>query len=116
VVLQAERLRQPGHLFQPTNDTDIAVAPDRIDFRQVVGRRRVLLRHLRLPRPEAAANTNWAWSSSWYSRYLREDDYFAGFKTEATRELWEYFAAYPIYWLEKTGHPAGTPKNQSYKG
>ena len=34
-----------------------------------------------------AADTNWTWSSSWYSRYLREDDLFEGFKTDATREL-----------------------------
>ena len=26
-----------------------------------------------------------------------------------TRELWEFFAHYPRYWLAQTGHPAGTP-------
>jgi len=59
---------------------------------------------------------DWFWGSSWHKRQLREDDYFEGFTTEATRELWEYFAAYPAYWIQKTGHPAGTPKNQSHKG
>ena len=33
-----------------------------------------------------------------------------------TVELWEYFAYYPLYWLDRTGHPAGTPPAQSHKG
>lgn len=33
-----------------------------------------------------------------------------------THNVWRYFAEYAIYWLDKTGHPAGTPKNQSHKG
>jgi hypothetical protein len=33
-----------------------------------------------------------------------------------THNVWRYFAEYAIYWLERTGHPAGTPKHQSYKG
>ena len=52
----------------------------------------------------------------WYSQYLSEEDRFDGFATNATKELWQYFSEYPLYWLEKTGHPQGTPKNESYKG
>ena len=47
--------------------------------------------------------------------FLLERDQFAG-HTATTRQVWNYFAYYPIYWLEKTGHPRGTPKEQSYKG
>ncbi|NDA10570.1 MAG: hypothetical protein EBZ07_06970, partial [Verrucomicrobia bacterium] len=47
--------------------------------------------------------------------FLLERDEFAG-HTPTTREVWQYFSYYPIYWLEKTGHPKGTPKSQSYKG
>ena len=47
--------------------------------------------------------------------YLLERDEFEG-HTAQTREVWEYFAYYPVYWLEKSGHPRGTPKEQSYKG
>ncbi len=106
----------PATYFNNTNDTDIAVAPDRIDFGKwndaadfLFGRYDALVQ-------KPAANSNWTWSSSWFSRYLREDDYFEGFSTPATRELWNYFSSYPAYWLEKTGHPAGTPKTESYKG
>lgn len=106
----------PATYFNSTSDTDIAVAPDRIDFGKwddaadfFFGRYDALVQ-------KPASDPSWSWGSSWNSRFLREDDYFEGFNSEYTRELWEYFASYPIYWLEKTGHPAGTPKSQSYKG
>ena len=106
----------PATYFNTTNDTDIAVAPDRIDFGKWADAAEFFFGTYDCLVQKPAANTNWTWSSSWHSRYLREDDRFEGFKTDATRELWEYFAAYPVYWLEKTGHPAGTPKTESYKG
>ncbi|MCX6935092.1 MAG: hypothetical protein NTZ01_02720, partial [Verrucomicrobia bacterium] len=49
------------------------------------------------------------------NEFLLERDEFAG-HTPNTRQLWQYFAYYPTYWLEKTGHPKGTPKSESYKG
>ena len=107
---------EPASYFTSMENTDIAVAPDRIDFGKwndaadfFFGRYDALVQ-------KPAANTNWTWSSAWYSRYLREDDDFEGFTSDATRDLWRYFAAYPVYWLEKTGHPAGTPKSESHKG
>ena len=106
----------PATFFNTTNDTDIAVAPDRIDFGKWSDAAEFFFGKYDCLVQKPAANTNWIWSSSWYSRYLREDDLFEGFNADATRELWEYFAAYPTYWLEKTGHPAGTPKTESYKG
>ena len=47
--------------------------------------------------------------------FLLERDEFAG-HTPATLQVWNYFAHYPIYWLEKSGHTASTPKNQSHIG
>lgn len=106
----------PATYFNSTSDTDIAVAPDRIDFGKWSDAADFLFGRYDALVQKPAADSNWVWSSQWNSRYLREDDYFEGFSTEATRELWEYFAAYPAYWLEKTGHPKGTPKSESYKG
>lgn len=112
---------EPASYFTSMNDNDMAVAPDRFDFFSApltrwsdaadffFGRYDTLVQ-------KPPSNLDWFWGSQWHKRQLREDDNFEGFTTDATRELWEYFAAYPIYWLEKTGHPAGTPKNQSYKG
>ncbi|HAL92968.1 MAG TPA: hypothetical protein DCM68_08100 [Verrucomicrobia bacterium] len=106
----------PASYFNSTSDTDIAVSPDRIDFGKWSDAAEFLFGKYDCLVQKPAANTNWVWSSSWNNRFLREDDLFEGFNTDATRELWEYFAAYPVYWLEKTGHPAGTPKNESHKG
>ncbi len=33
-----------------------------------------------------------------------------------TQNVWKYFADYALFWLDQTGHPAGTPANQSHKG
>jgi glycosidase len=33
-----------------------------------------------------------------------------------TQNVWKYFADYALYWLDQTGHPNGTPADQSYKG
>ena len=107
---------EPASYFIATNNTDIAVAPDRIDFGKWADAADFLFGKYDCLVQKPAANTNWTWSSSWNNRFLREDDYFEGFTSEATKELWRYFAAYPVYWLEKTGHPAGTAKEQSHKG
>lgn len=107
---------EPATYFVSTNDTDIAVAPDRIDFGKWADAAEFLFGTYDCLVQHPATDPENAWFSAWHSRYLREDDYFEGFTTDATRELWEYFAAYPVYWLEKTGHPAGTPKTESYKG
>lgn len=107
---------EPATFFVDTNNTDIAIAPDRCDFGKWADAADFLFGRYDCLVEKAPANPSWEWGSSWYYRFLREDDRFEGFNTDATRELWEYFAAYPAYWLEKTGHPKGTPKNQSYKG
>ncbi len=101
--------------YQSGANTDIAMAPDRIDFGKwpdaadfYFGKYDALVQ-------EGPFDTNNAWSSPWYKRYLREDDELQPLD-QYSKELWQYFAAYPAYWLEKTGHPAGTPKVESYKG
>lgn len=98
----------PASYYQSANNTDIAVAPDRVDFGKwndvadfFFGTYDALVQ---------------GQTDEWRDRYLLQEDKFYGFATNATRELWQYFAHYPIYWLEKSGHPVGTPKNQSYKG
>ena len=49
------------------------------------------------------------------TRNLMNRPKFPG-QTATTRELWEYFAYYPVYWLTKTGCAPGTPPSQTYKG
>ena len=107
---------EPASYYESLNNTDIAPAPDRMDFGKWNDAADFYFGTYDALVQGAPSDTNWAWSSAWYNRYLFEEDRFDGFATNATRELWEYFSYYPEYWLEKTGHPRGTPKDQSYKG
>ena len=101
--------------YESASQHDLATAPDRIDFGKWADAADFHFGVYDALVQEGPFDTNNAWSSPWHRRYLREDDHFEG-HDDYTREVWEYFAAYPTYWLEKTGHPAGTPKTESYKG
>lgn len=90
-----------------TGTSDIAVAPDRTDFGKWAD-----VRDLYFGNYDALVKTA---NDADQDDYLLERDDFAG-HTQYTREIWQYFAYYPIYWLTKTGCPPGTPPQQSYKG
>ncbi len=110
-----------GFPGQPATDpSDIAVAPDRNDFgnwtdvRELYfGRYDALVLEKGTPDPDGSYPDN-----AYRLNPLLERDYFAGHSQEGnhTRQVWEYFAYYPIYWLEQSGHPAGTPKSESWRG
>jgi glycosidase len=99
---------KPASYYQSSADTDIATAPDRFDFGKWSD-----VADFFFGTYDALVQGQ---TDEWRDRYLLQEDRFDGFATNATRDLWQYFAQYPLYWLEKTGHPAGTPKSQSYKG
>jgi hypothetical protein len=86
---------------------EVAIAPDRADFGKWTD-----VRDFYFGKYDALVKgTNAAEALA----YLMELDEFEGHDAY-TREVWEYFAHYPLYWLEKTGCPAGTPPEQSHKG
>jgi hypothetical protein len=101
---------QPATYFTSMENNDIAVAPDRIDFGKWADAAEFFFGKYDCLVQKPAADTNWTWSSSWYSRYLREDDRFEGFTSPATRELWEYFANYPSTGLKKPATPPAPPR------
>ena len=97
----------PATYFNTFEDNDVAVAPDRIDFGKwsdvaqfYFGKYDALVR---------------GQTEEWRDQFLSERDIFFG-HDEYSREVWEYFSEYPLYWLEQTGHPAGTPKEESWRG
>ena len=90
-----------------TTASEIATAPDRSDFGKWTDVRDFYFGNYDALVKYASPSHN--------SEYLLERDAVEPL-TADTKQLWEYFAYYPIYWLEKTGHPRGTPKEQSYKG
>lgn len=89
------------------NAAEIAIAPDRSDFGKWND-----VRDLYFGNYDALVKYA---SASHREEFLLERDDVETLSAES-RDLWEYFAHYPVYWLEKTGHPAGTPANQAYKG
>ncbi len=97
-----------GNYDQPaTSGTDMAVAPDRSDFGKWTD-----VRDFYFGSYDALVKTA---SDADQDDYLLERDDIAPLSS-TTRELWQYFAYYPVYWLTKTGCPPGTPPEQSYKG
>jgi glycosidase len=111
-----------GFPAQPAaNAAEIAVAPDRNDFGDWTDVREIYFGNYdALVKAKGTSFLN-AQNKPEYPdnahkfEYLVERDEFFG-HTDSTRQVWEYFAYYPIYWLEQSGHPRGTPKNESHKG
>lgn len=100
-----------------TSTNNIAIAPDRNDFGNWTDVREFYFGDYdALVKEKGTQNPDKSYPDNAYKlAFLLERDEFAG-HTDTTRQVWNYFAYYPLYWLDKTGNPAGTPKNQSYKG
>lgn len=96
---------------------EIAIAPDRNDFGNWTDVREFFFGNYdTLVKAKGVQNQDGSYPDNAHrSEFLLERDEFFG-HTDETRQVWEYFAYYPVYWLEKTGHPRGTPKEQSHKG
>ncbi len=103
--------------LQATSRTSIAIAPDRNDFGNWTDVREFYFGDYdALVKEKGPQNPDKSYPDNAYKlSFLLERDEFAG-HNDQTRDVWEYFAYYPIYWIKKTGHPEGTPKSQSYKG
>jgi hypothetical protein len=99
------------------NTNEIAIAPDRNDFGNWTDVREFYLGDYdALVKEKGTQNPDKTYPDNAYKlAFLLERDKFEG-HTDATRQIWNYFAYYPIYWLDKTGMTAGTPKSLSHKG
>jgi glycosidase len=99
------------------NTNEIAIAPDRNDFGNWTDVREFYFGDYdALVKEKGTQNPDKSYPDNAYKlAFLLERDEFAG-HTATTRQVWDYFAYYPIYWLEKSGHTSSTPKNQSHIG
>ena len=99
------------------NTNEIAIAPDRNDFGNWTDVRELYFGDYdALVKEKGTQNLDKSYPDNAYKlAFLLERDEFAG-HTATTRQVWKYFAQYPIYWLEKSGHIAGSDKTQAYKG
>lgn len=90
-----------------TGSGDIAPAPDRYDFGKWLDVKDVHFGRYAALVPNGGDS----------GRYNNEEDWFDYSQfDEITRNVWAYFGAYVPYWLEKTGHPAGTPPEDHARG
>jgi len=99
------------------NATEIATAPDRNDFGNWTDVREFYFGDYdALVKEKGTQNLDKSYPDNAYKlAFLLERDEFAG-HTDTTRQVWNYFAHYPIFWLEKSGHTSSTPKSQSHIG
>jgi glycosidase len=99
------------------NKTEIATAPDRNDFGNWTDVREFYFGDYdALVKEKGTQNPDKSYPDNAYKlAFLLERDEFAG-HTDTTRQVWNYFAYYPIFWLEKSGHTSSTPKSQSHIG
>lgn len=96
-----------NYLLPAASAVELAAAPDRSDFGKWSD-----VRDLYFGNYDSLVKYA---SASHREEFLLERDDVEILSAE-TRELWEYFAYYPTYWLERTGHPVGTAANQSARG
>jgi glycosidase len=103
---------QDGDYYQRAfSAASIAPAPDRNDFGKWLDAKDVYFGRYAALWQNSGSTDKQKDEGDWF-------DYTTGtgnFDTY-THNVWRYFAEYAVYWLAKTGHPAGTPKDQSYKG
>lgn len=110
--VEARFFSRNGDYYQRAFDANsIAPAPDRYDFGKWLDAKDVFFgRYAAL----------WQNNSS-TDKQKDEGDWFdytvpSGNFDSYAHKVWQYFAEYTLYWLDKTGHPLGTPKSQASKG
>jgi glycosidase len=106
-----DRYGEPATYFVSMEDNDIAVAPDRIDFGKWTDVAQFFFGvYDALVQGPVTPGLEDDWESGWFQRYLREDDWLEPLQPQ-TRELWQYFANYALYWLEVSGHDPNDPNS-----
>jgi hypothetical protein len=89
----------------------VAPAPDRYDFNKWLDAKDVYFGRYAALWQNSGSTDKQKDEGDWFD-YTTGSGNFDSY----TRDVWRYFAEYAIHWLDKTGHPAGTPKSQSHKG
>jgi glycosidase len=89
----------------------VAPAPDRYDFGKWLDAKDVFFGRYAALWQNSGSTDKQKDEGDWFD-YTTATGNFDSY----THSVWRYFAEYAIYWMEKTGHPSGTPKNQAHKG
>jgi glycosidase len=86
-----------------TSRNDIAVAPDREDFGKWNDTKDVFF-GVYAALVHSGQNGNYNNEGDWFDYQTS----FGGADGAVTRNVWKYFAEYTLFWLDKTGVPAGS--------
>jgi glycosidase len=98
---------------------NIAVAPDRYDFGKFSDTYDVYFGRYAALVPNSSQSGNYLSEADWFDYSIGNENGSGdgnGHFDNITRNVWNYFADYVLYWLDKTGCPAGTPPDQTYQG
>lgn len=111
--------RTDAYDMRASSSANTAPAPDRYDFGKWTDVKDVYFGRyaaLWVNSGSSGAHQN---EGDWFDSSIGSENSSGGgnghFDT-VTQNVWKYFADYVLYWLDKTGHPVGTPANESNKG
>lgn len=111
--------RTDAYDMRAFNASSIAIAPDRYDFGKwsdvfdvYFGRYAALV-------PNASQPNNYLSEADWFDTSVGSENASGpgnGHFDAITRNVWKYFGDYVLYWLDRTGCPAGTSPDQTWRG
>ncbi len=113
--------RENDYCQRAFNANSIAIAPDRGDFGKFVDTFDVFFgRYASLVCTNPNDNGNETNEGDWFAfddpNWTSNDIVVDGVSRNVTKQVWRYFAEYSLYWLEKTGYPAGTIASEATRG
>lgn len=98
---------------------NIALAPDRYEFGKWSDAHDVFFGRYAALEANSSQQGNQLNEGDWFDTSIGEENSSGtgnGHFDALTQNVWRYFADYILYWLDKTGCPAGTPASQTAKG
>ena len=111
--------RTDAYDMRASSASNVAVAPDRYDFGKFSDTHDVYFGRYAALVPNSSQQNNYLNEGDWFDYSIGSESSSGsgnGHFDGITQNVWKYFSDYILYWLDKTGCPAGTPANQTYKG
>jgi glycosidase len=102
-----------------SNAANVAVAPDRYDFGKFGDTHDVYFGRYAALVPNSSQQGNYVNEGDWFDYSVGSENGTGdgnGHFDVITRNVWNYFADYILYWLDKTGCPVGTTPAQTFHG
>jgi hypothetical protein len=111
--------RTDAYDMRASSSGNIAPAPDRYDFGKWPDVHDVYFGRYAALVPNSSQSSAYLSEGDWFDTSIGSEDASGdknGHFDSITRNVWRYFSDYILYWLDKTGCPAGTPASQTYRG